>query len=191
MALAADRSVRLATAADAPAMAVVQREAWRYTYRGVLPDELLDGLDVAELAAGWRQAVVSPPGPGHRVLVALQEGVVVGFAAAAPASDPDLDPATDAEVAALLVDPAHQRGGHGSRLLQAVVDTLRPLDVHVAHLWLGPAESALRTFIEDAGWAPDGATRELDLTGDGSTVVAQERLHTLLADAAAHEHDHH
>ena len=39
-------------------------------------------------------------------------------------------------------------------------------------------DDVLRGFLTDAGWATDGAHRELDLTGDGSTTVKQLRLHT-------------
>lgn len=194
MALAADRSVRLASAADTPAMAVVQRDAWRSLYATVLPAQVLDSLDPVELAESWRQAVVTPPGPTYRVLVALADGEVVGFLAAGSSPDPDLEPGTDAEISALLVRPDHPREGHGSRLLQAAIDTLRPLDVRYAYLWLGAADAPLRALVESAGWQPDGATRELDLLGDGSTVVTQERLHARIdlpgAELPHHEDDH-
>ena len=36
-------------------------------------------------------------------------------------------------------------------------------------------------FLASAGWAPDGAHRELDLDGSGETLVKQVRLHTALA----------
>jgi hypothetical protein len=42
----------------------------------------------------------------------------------------------------------------------------------------------LRQFLTDAGWAPDGAHRELDLRGDGEVLVKQVRLHTDLGDEA-------
>ena len=42
-------------------------------------------------------------------------------------------------------------------------------------------DDAQRTFLTDAGWAPDGAHRTLDLDGTGATQVKQVRLHTALA----------
>lgn len=50
-----------------------------------LPAELSGALDPAALAAGWAQAIASPPTPHHRVFVAEDSGRVVGFAAIAPA----------------------------------------------------------------------------------------------------------
>ena len=48
--------------------------------------------------------------------------------------------------------------------------------------WLPAADDGLRAFLTEAGWAPDGAHRTLDLLGDGSTTVKQVRLHTALVD---------
>ena len=46
--------------------------------------------------------------------------------------------------------------------------------------WILATDDELRRFLTDAGWAPDGAHRELDLDGTGSTTVRQVRLHTAL-----------
>jgi len=48
----ADVSARVAWADDAPAIAAVQVRAWRASYAGLLPDDVLGALDPAELAAG-------------------------------------------------------------------------------------------------------------------------------------------
>ena len=84
----------------------------------------------------------------------------------------------DGEVAELVVDPAHRGAGHGSRLLHACVDTLRADRFVRATTWLTTTDDARRRFLTEAGWAPDGAYRELDLRGDGTVQVKQVRLHT-------------
>jgi hypothetical protein len=50
-----------------------------------------------------------------------------------------------------------------------------------AVLWAIATDDALRTFLTEAGWAPDQAHRELDLDGTGTTLVKQVRLHTTLS----------
>jgi GNAT superfamily N-acetyltransferase len=174
----ADVSVRVAWAADAGAIAGVQVRAWREGYAGLLPPQVLDSLDVDAFAAQWTEAITRPAQARHRVLVALDRVTVVGLALTAAADDPDADPAADGQVAELLVDPGHRRAGHGSRLVQACADTLRADGFTRATTWIASTDDALRGFLEQAGWAPDGAHRELDLTGDGSTLVKQVRLHT-------------
>jgi hypothetical protein len=48
-------------------------------------------------------------------------------------------------------------------------------------LWAVATDDDLRAFLTGAGWAPDSAHRELDLDGEGSTLVKQVRLHTALS----------
>jgi ribosomal protein S18 acetylase RimI-like enzyme len=112
------------------------------------------------------------------VLVALERNRVVGFAITSPATDPDTDPVVDAELMEFTVDPAERRLGHGSRLLQAAVDTMTADRFRRAVLWAIATDDAMRGFLTSAGWAADTAHRELDLDGTGATTVKQVRLHT-------------
>ena len=135
-----------------------------------------------QLEAAWAASLATPKDARNRVLVALERSTVRGFAVTGPATDPDLDPIAVGEVGELLVDPANTRQGHGSRLVQACADTLRADQFGIAVLWLNSQDDVRRTFLTSAGWAADGAHRELDLYGDGSVLVKQVRLHTDLAE---------
>jgi GNAT superfamily N-acetyltransferase len=95
-----------------------------------------------------------------------------------PSGDPDADPVADGEIAELVVEPARRGSGHGSRLLQACADTLRADGFRRATMWLTSSDDRARAFLAAAGWAPDGAHRELDLRGDAQILVKQVRLHT-------------
>ena len=175
-----DVSVRVAWADDARAIAELQLRTWRATYAGVVPAEALP-TDVEGAAAAWHASLSRPRDARNRVLVALERNRVVGFAITSPASDPDCDPVVDAELAELTVDPGERGRGHGSRLLQAAVDTMVADHFSRAVLWAVASDDALRAFLGDAGWAPDQAHRELDLDGTGTTLVKQIRLHTALS----------
>jgi GNAT superfamily N-acetyltransferase len=174
----ADVSVRLAWGDDAAVVAQVQLDAWRERYREVLPDDLLAGLRSDDLAEVWAQSITSPRDARQRVLVALERAAVRGFAATAPSTDGDADAIRDGEVVELEVAHEARGQGHGSRLLHAVVDTMRADRFVRATIWLNADDDALRGFLASSGWAPDGATRELDLNGDGVVRVRQVRLHT-------------
>lgn len=180
----ADASVRPATPDDAVEIARIQAACWRRVYAGLLPDEALASVGSAEAEQSWRDAVDAPPSGRHRVLTALAGDVVVGFAALAPAADPDLLPAVDAELQALCVDPEHAGAGHGSRLVNATADVLRSAGFERIHVWLTGREPELRAFLERAGWADDGARRSLDLRGDDEVLVDQVRLRTSIAETA-------
>lgn len=165
----ADVSVRPALAEDAAAIATVQRRAWAHAHRQVLGQEVLDALDPVRMQAGWSQAVSAPPGPGHRVLVACAGAQVVGFAAFVPstAQDDDVEIAAG-ELVALEVDPDHQRGGHGSRLLAATVDLLREDGAAALTTWVLDGDEARIRFLSSTGFGPDGAVRDLAVGPDGS-----------------------
>jgi len=173
----ADVSVRIAWGDDAAAIAALQLRTWAEQYAGLVPAEALPH-DVDAAAAQWREALRKPQDARNRVLVALERNRVVGFAITGPASDPDCDPVADGELQELTVDPATRGQGHGSRLLQAAVDTLLADRFNRAVIWTIATDDALRVFLSEAGWAPDGAHRTLDLDGTGTTQVKQVRLHT-------------
>ncbi|MDQ6641681.1 MAG: GNAT family N-acetyltransferase [Actinomycetota bacterium] len=177
----ADVSCRVAWADDAEDVAAVQVRAWRTSYAELLPAELLDSLDPAELATGWRESLVRPVDARQRALVSLESNTVTGFAITSPAADPDADAVADGEISDLTIDPDHRGRGHASRLMQACVDTLVADGFTIALTWVNATDDVLRGFLTDAGWVADGAHRELDLRGDGAVRVKQVRMHTAIA----------
>jgi GNAT superfamily N-acetyltransferase len=175
----ADVSVRVAWTDDAEAIAELQAHAWATSYAGLVP--AAGELRAADFAQLWRDALTRPADARHRALVALDRNRVVGFAITTPATDPDCDPVTDGELMELTVSAEEQGKGHGSRLLQAAVDTMVADRFTRAVTWLVADDDTLRRFLTEAGWAPDTAHRTLDLDGTGTTQVRQVRLHTALS----------
>ncbi len=172
----ADASVRPGNPADATAIAAVQQTVWRDGYGQLLPEPAATSFDLVTAQASWSAAITSPPSPRHHVLVASAGSSVVGFAAVAPASDPDLDPESAAELVVLHVDPAVQRRGHGSRLMSAAVDVARADGFHRLVTWVFAADDPMRTFLRESGWDADGSTRDLDV----GELVHQVRLQTVI-----------
>jgi GNAT superfamily N-acetyltransferase len=168
----ADASVRLATPWDVDAVGEVQAVLWREAYASLLPPEALDGATPAEFARVWRESLASPPSGAYRLLVACAGEDVVGFAAIGPSGDPD---ATDVDSELLVggVLPTARRAGHGSRLLNATVDTAGLTRFARVRTWLLDADEATRAFLEAAGFTPDGARRER-VTGPAEGDVAGE-----------------
>lgn len=179
----ADVSVRPARSDEAADIARVQAVAWRTAYRTVLPADLLDTWDEDAAARTWRAAVDAPPTPGHSVLVALEGDTVVGFAAVTPAElDPGepVDPAGPmADIPTLLVEPRWGRRGHGSRLLAAVADLARSRGIVRLRTWLPETDTVSASFLESAGWQPDGWARTLDT---GGAPLRELRWHASLDD---------
>jgi GNAT superfamily N-acetyltransferase len=174
-------SVRLALPGEAGAIAELQRRGWSSAVPENLGTTMLAAVTVEEMIQAWYVAVTRPPEARFRVLVAVGDGRVVGFATTRPSPDGDADVASDGMVEEFVVDPVAQRRGHGSRLLHACVDTLRSDGFVRATWWLGTDEEILRTFLTDAGWALDGGHREIG-SDDEAIRIKQVRLHTQIAE---------
>lgn len=167
--------VRLATMADAGQVGVVNAAAWRSRLKGILPDAVLNSLDPDALGMMWASATLNPPTPRHRVLVAADDGIVLAYAAMGPSADPDADAST-VELLALEVDPGHQRQGHGSRLMAAVVELARDEGQEVITTWCPVADEVRREFLQSAGWGPDSARRDLQVGPGDEDVLREARL---------------
>lgn len=174
--MSADVSARLAWPDDAPSIARIQLQTWQMSFGDLIPADVLDGVDPVTMAGRWSTTLSAPKDARMRVLVALERADVRGFALVHPSYDPDSDQVADGEVGEFVIDPAHQREGHGSRLLQAAMDTLQADKFTRAVWWVTSTDDVLRSFVAESGWEPDGAHRELE-SENGSTIK-QIRLHT-------------
>lgn len=168
--------VRLATAADASAIADIQQAAWRDSFGSSWPAEFFSNLAASDLELQWARAVIAPPGPGHRVFVATQGDDVVGYCALAPSDDPDAD-GSDLSIVGWEILPAARGAGHGSRLLAAAADHGREVRAQALSTWVIAGDDARQGLLRAAGFEPDGAHRELALDeGWSSTSLALRQI---------------
>lgn len=172
-------TVRLASMVDCERIGEINVVAWRDRLPSILPSAVLDSLSASDLALVWAGALINPPSPLHRLLVAVTADSVVGYAAIGPCSDPDAD-SRSAELLALEVDPRHQRAGHGSRLMSAAVDLSRQSGFEEMSVWCPVADEVRRAFLQSAGWAPDSALRDLEVPSgtEDDAVLREARLVT-------------
>jgi L-amino acid N-acyltransferase YncA len=162
----ADFSIRAATEADARAIAEIHVAGWRWAYRGMVADELLDSLSVERREEGWKRGLARRAAGEDfpRMWAADQDGRVVGFAAAGPTEDADAAERTG-EVYAIYLQPAVVGTGVGRALFAYAVADLRSLGFAQATLWVLEDNTRTRRFYEIAGWRPDGTTKTEDFHG--------------------------
>jgi len=170
----ADASTRIAHPNDTSAVGLVQEAVWRAAYSTVLPQEVVDQFDASSFARVWRDSLSAPPSPRHVLLVSCAGEQVVGFVAVGPSIDRDASE-TSGEVLALGVHPDARHSGHGSRLLNAAVDTLRDRGFSSMCVWLLARDEDTRAFLTAAGLSPDGAYRDRVIDDDG-TLAREVRL---------------
>lgn len=159
----------------------IQARAWGMAYAELLPGEALAVLTAKELTPVWQEAVLRPPSPKHGVFVAVTDDLVVGFASVAPSEDKDADASVGA-LGVLAVDPLHQRAGHGSRLLSAVVDHLRRHELGSMTVWVPEADLPRIAFFTSAGMVADGARRSF--AGPEGRPVVEARFSAEIGEPA-------
>jgi GNAT superfamily N-acetyltransferase len=168
--------VRVATVADAEAVADVHVRSWQSAYRGLLPDAYLNALSVERRSEVWRRILAETDLPRTGAFV-LQEGLdVLGFVHIAPTRDDDLPPSTG-EVTAIYITPSAWGLGGGRQLLDTAKASLKAAGVTSAALWVLEANLAARRFYERQGWQPDGARKVEDR---GDFVLLEIRYTTTL-----------
>jgi GNAT superfamily N-acetyltransferase len=166
--------IRIATAADAAAIAAVHVDSWRGAYRGLLPDAVLDGLDVQRRTVGWAR-LLGDPAPRSVVLVAENSaGRVTGFVHLVPTRDDDGGDSTG-EITSIYARPSGWGTGTGQALMAAAVDAARAAGFTALTLWVLRDNDRARRFYEMAGWHPDGGTKDDVMAGALVTEVRYRR----------------
>lgn len=144
--------VRRATPGDLSGVLDVFLDCWRGSYRGILPDAVIDQMTDERADALWQRVLTASDGV---VLVAEREGVLIGVTRYAL---PDA-PGGDGAVHSLYVSPRGQGGGVGRLLLDAASAALRDAGAPAVTLWVFAANTPSIGFYEAQGWRPDGGSR--------------------------------
>jgi RimJ/RimL family protein N-acetyltransferase len=140
-------TIRPATPDDARAIAEVKVETWRAAYVGVMPQSVLDEMNVDAHARIWASYLGSER---VGIFVAEAGGEVVGFASVGSHSGND----GAGELYAIYVRPGSWDTGTGLALMGAAVDWLTERFPD-AVLWVAKENPRARRFYELYGWKPE------------------------------------
>lgn len=141
--------IRAALPADAPGMARVVVDTWRSTYRGLLPDTILDNLSYAQRTETWARHIADPE--NSIFVAATPAGAIVGVASGGPDRPDALGYA--GELYAIYLLAAYQGQGLGRRLTAAVAQRLAERGLTSMLVWV-LASNPARRFYESLGGAP-------------------------------------
>ena len=145
--------VRPARVQDAGQMARVHVRCWQETYRGLMPDAVLDdpGLPAARKRM-WTAALTDERYRHNRVAVAERDDELVGIAMSGPPED--VTAAWMRQLYVLYVRAADHGTGAGRALLEAVIDPAES-----AALWVADPNPRAQAFYRKHGFAADGTAR--------------------------------
>jgi GNAT superfamily N-acetyltransferase len=165
-----DFVIRSGTVDDGPAIASIHVRAWLHAYRGLMPDELLDGLSIERRQAMWTRALSGSAPPEARIFVAEREGRVIGFVNTGPPQnrhDEEAGRPGTAAVFAVYREPDVMGTGVGRALFATAVEDLRTRGHREAFLWVLESNAPTRRFYERAGWRAAGEPKVVDWYGHG------------------------
>ena len=141
-------TIRVATLADAAAIARVHVASWRTTYPGLVPDAVLANLSEARRATQWSHTL-SDPQCVECVFVATDDaGQIVGFASGGPTRS--ADPAYVGELYAIYMLQFMQGRGLGTLLTQTVLRDLAGRGMRSMIVWALKGNPACQ-FYEKMG----------------------------------------
>jgi GNAT superfamily N-acetyltransferase len=137
-------------------MARVHVTSWQQTYRGLMPDAVLDDPNLLSARERfWTVALTDERWSSNRTAVAEVDGTIVGIAMSGPAQEPD--DTEESQLHLIYVDAAHHGCGAGPALLNAVLEPDES-----AALWVADPNPRAQAFYRKHRFAPDGRSKTED-----------------------------
>jgi ribosomal protein S18 acetylase RimI-like enzyme len=149
-------TVREAQPQDAAEVAGVHVRSWQVAYRGLFPDDYLDGLRAEDCMAHYTFGDDRPGSP--TTVVAVIDATICGFVTTGPAKDQDA--ADTGQVYAIYVDPQAWGRGIGRSLITDARTRLSRQGFAEAVLWVHAGNQRAQRFYRANGWQYDGHRRQ-------------------------------
>lgn len=139
-------ALRTASFSDAVGIARVYVKSWQRAYRGIIPTETLQAMNVVRETVHWRRTLAR--GEGQRIFViGDQESGIVGFATCGPSRRRS----SRGEIYTLYLLPSFERQGLGRRLMAACAEQLLADGYGQGCVWVLYANQGARAFYERLG----------------------------------------
>ena len=158
--------VRHATFADAPGIARVHVDAWRSSYAGIVPEEILSGLSYSDRQTLWNSILNSPRSGTHCFVAETQKAEIVGFACGGPGRE--RIKGYEGEIYSIYLLQDYQRQGLGRRLLLSVTRGLLDDGIDSMLLWVFENNHGARQFYASLGGE---VVRKKDVQIGGADLV--------------------
>ena len=140
--------IRPAGVKDAEGIAFVHVTAWQETYRGLMPDSVLDNLSMERRTREWRATLQDEANIYHTSVVAEEAGQIVGFANYG--REREGDGQFRGELFAIYVLKGFQGQGLGRGLIQNAAHGLLALDLLSMLVWV-LSDNPYQKFYERLG----------------------------------------
>lgn len=141
-------NLRIADINDAEQIAKIHVLSWQATYRGYIPDSVLDNLSLESRQKQWTELINN----GVSVLVIVKNSLIVGFASICAARDENSDKQTCGEISAIYLAPHVWHQGLGRKLCLAAFNELQKTGFQEVIVWVLKENLQARKFYEAMGF---------------------------------------
>ena len=144
--------IRFATIEDANDIASVHISSWRSAYKGLMPDDVLRGLNIESRTKSWRKIL---SGDATVTIVAEMSDIIVGFSNFGRSREPE-SAISEGEILAIYLVESHWSKGIGGKLLARSLEELRNQGYKSAMLWVLESNTRAIEFYSKYGFVSDG-----------------------------------
>lgn len=121
----------------------IYEESWRYSYKGILPQEYLDSIPKGRWCKNFDRN-------GLYTLIMEKDGVIIGSASFCASRFKEY--ADYGEIVSIYLLPAYIGKGYGKQLFDTAVNELTNLGYKKLFLWVLEDNSRARRFYEAQGF---------------------------------------
>lgn len=151
--------IRHADINDCEALGIIHSESWKVTYRGIVPDLILDNMTAKKSEEKFYYSISHKEG---KTVLALKDNMPAGFMCLGRCRDEDLKEITG-EIWGIYLMPYYFRQGIGKELLYWGINYLKDEGFNKISLWVLEENINARNFYERMGFVHDGKINELNI----------------------------
>lgn len=159
--LVGDTLVRFGHPGDEAEITSCHTHGWQQSYRGIVPDSVLDARPLSFRArlSGWREVVRAKNANRVYVAESAQHGIV-GFCAVGPANDESMS--GQGEIGAIYCLNEYKGKGVGKALFRLGLENLKTKGFSRAYLWV-LKDNPTTQFYRHMGGEPLGMEKSIEL----------------------------
>lgn len=129
------------------AVSNIYEQSWKCAYRGIIPDEYLDGIPSGQWANGLNVS-------GRHSLLLFDNDKLLGTSSYCKARMDDME--DYGEIVSIYLLPEAMHKGYGKKLMQTVISELKRMGYQKVYLWVLEKNISTRRFYERFGFMLSG-----------------------------------
>ena len=141
--------VRSANVNDAKSIASVHMESINYTYKGLLPFEIINKKSLEQRIENWQRIIES--GNSTTIIAAINDSIV-GFSNLSPARTEGIDPTTTGELNTIYIHPDHLNKGLGKAIWNEQLKHVKENKYQEIITWVLNSNSNAHRFYKRVGF---------------------------------------